>query len=281
MRIIELLDAHQGTFYKCKGCSICTEIKQLRKQLERDPADKFKYILDKGPDMRKSDIVFLLDNEVQRKVIWKALGITNAEFWELMRNFGLMKRGEPVMALDITVDEFIQLHHIDGKSFGEISEIKGFKKNALSNWKWLNKEEINNALKTSGLLTKAEKKPSGIKPTPRATDTKSAEYERLIKALRDDLTDSHNQCEEKDELIRQLKKAVEKYEHLNAACEDVENEIAGLQSDLEEAHHHELELKTKIAELEVELLECLNNNKPVSEYEKEIKALKELLRLYI
>lgn len=267
MRIINLLDEHKDTLSNCPGCSICSEIKQLRLQLERDPADKYKRILSLGPDMKKSDIAFLLENDVPTIVIWKALGLKQIEFWELMKSFGLTKRGKDYMAINITVNEFVQLHHVEGKTIGEISELKGLKKNALSNWKWLNKEKIQSAVQTSDFPVSTDIKPSKTKTTPKELDTKTEQYDQLIKALRNDLLDAHKQLDEKDELIRNLNLTIEKYQHIDAACDDVESEIASLHEELE----HERKRNNELSKLENLLIR----------YQKENKALKDLLKIYL
>lgn len=92
VRINDLIDMHKN-YSACAGCPLCEEIQSLRKSLDREPVERYKHILEKGRYMTKSDIAFLLENEVQRKVIMKALRMDSKIFFEMMRNFGLMKKG--------------------------------------------------------------------------------------------------------------------------------------------------------------------------------------------
>ncbi|MDP4163361.1 MAG: hypothetical protein Q8898_09685 [Bacillota bacterium] len=72
---------------------------------------------------------------------------------------------------------------------------------------------------------------------------KSAEYERLIAALRNDLNTAHQQLDEKDEKIRNL-------EHLHDACEDCENEISTLQQEKADMEKELLAVEKEKEELE-------------------------------
>jgi DNA repair exonuclease SbcCD ATPase subunit len=144
-------------------------------------------------------------------------------------------RKKPVAKLEMTVDEFIKLKHENKLPMAKIAELKGCSEANIYYWQNTRKVQIDNALgkKTTPLQTplKAvteDKKPHKCNCTK---EDKSAEYEQLIKALRDDLNSYHDQLEEKDELIRNLQSVVEKYDQVTAACEDVENETAELQNE--------------------------------------------------
>jgi hypothetical protein len=224
IRISDLLDQHAGSLSTCKGCTICTEIEQLRKHLDRDSADKFKHILQKGQDMTKSDLAFLLDCDVPMNTIRKAVRLPNEAFYQMMRNLGFKRRRNNEMALNITVDEFVQLHHIEGKKYNEIAQLKGIKPNALATWKWSNKANIEKSLQALNLPVPVERKPSESKPTQ---DNSTAEHEREIKQLK---TEIHNQSL----LIKSLQEQVQNLENIDAACEDIELELDGLREELEQ-----------------------------------------------
>jgi hypothetical protein len=221
LRILELLDQHGKTFEKCKGCAICTEIKQLRKQLERDPADKFKHILAKGPDMHVSEIKLMLENQVPQRKIMKAVGMHNQNFWDMLRDLGLLKRSRSEDMAKLSF-EMYQDYKAQGLPDKEVAAKVGMNPQYLSQLKkqWGVRPPLS---------VVNDEKPQQCNCTK---EDKSAEYERLIKALRDDLNSYHNQLEEKDELIRNLQNVVEKYEQVNAACEDVENETDELQQEV-------------------------------------------------
>jgi hypothetical protein len=245
IRINNLLDQHEEGIYQCKGCVICTEIKQLSQQLQRDSSLKFQHILDKRSDMTKSDIAFLLENDVHVKKIRDYAGISNQDFYNMMNNYGFSKKrlqtGRKDEMATITVEEFIQLHHVQGLKRNEICELKGIKPNALSNWKWNHKAEIENALLSNVQHVKEEVKPIEIKTTPIVIDTKIAEYERVIMGLKHEISALKATCVLNKEEFNKLMIEKEKLEHVNAACEDVENEIASLREEneryLKQQHH--------------------------------------------
>jgi hypothetical protein len=254
IRISDLLDQHEESLDKCKGCPICTEIKVLRKQLERDPAEKFQHILSKGQDMKKSDIVFLLENEVQKKVIWKALGISQSEFWALMKNFGLQNRkskGEEIMG-KLTL-ELYQDYKAQGKSDTVIARELGIKQPTLSYHKknWFGAESK---------PAKAEKKMIAPKDAP---EEKTAEYEQTMKTLQYRMECFKKELSERNDYILELQTKVEELESVHAACEDVESEIVVLQEELEKERQANKSLPN------------------VSQIVKENAVLKELLRLYL
>jgi predicted RNase H-like nuclease (RuvC/YqgF family) len=232
--------------------------------------------------MTKSDIAFLLENDVTVKKIRDYAGISNQDFSNMMNNYGFSKKrlqtGRKDEMATITVEEFIQLHHMQGLKRNEICELKGIKPNALSNWKWNHKAKIENALLSNAQPVTGEVKPIETKTTPIAIDTKTAEYERLIQALRNDLKEAHRQCDEKDEIIQKL-------ENVNAACEDVENETASLREEKNQIQWEYDKLKSKeyhtsyTVENQKKRIEDLG--KTLALYEKENKAMRALLQLWI
>jgi hypothetical protein len=282
LRIIDLLDLHKGTLDRCEGCEICEEINELSKHLDRDSEKRFDHILSKGLDMTKSDIAFLIENETPIRTIRAAIDLTTREFNDMMRNYGFSRNydsgGRKEMAQHITVEEFVQLHHIEGKSHTEIAQLKGMKKNGLSQWKWLNKTKIQESLQALNL---------GEITVEKSNVTKSEQVVKTIEnqPLNDELLKAKNEIED-------LKKQVHELEYLHAACDDVETELASLKDELEQerkakeeayqkAFDIELTLGLRISELEAQLSECSNNTMSVSKVVTENKAIKELLKLYL
>jgi hypothetical protein len=260
LKIIELLNKHEGTFDKCKGCPLCTEIKQLRKQLERDPVIKFKYILDKGLDMKRSDLVILLENLVPKKAILKALGITQQEFWEMIKNLGLTtKRRKPNMT-KLTA-EMYQDYKAQGKSDVWIAKEVGLKQPALSYYK----------KKWAETNTKPDSVEETHSPCKCSKDDKKSEYEAIINGLKERLEEDDLKIvmlrEEKNNLLKKL----EELECIHAACEDVENELASVRAELDQE---------RLANEGI-LPESENEHASITNLEKENKILKDLLRFYL
>jgi DNA repair exonuclease SbcCD ATPase subunit len=203
-------------------------------------------------------------------------------------------RKKPVAKLEMTVDEFIKLKHENKLPMAKIAELKGCSEANIYYWQNTRKSQIDKALgkvkllpQTAPKIVTDDKKPH---PCNCTKDDKSAEYERLIKALRDDLNKYHDQLEEKDEMIRNLQSVVEKYEQVNAACEDVENETAELQNEVsrlrEERNQFQEEagkLLEKNVQTDYQLENWKNRYKTLMEQnahmEKENRAFREALKL--
>jgi hypothetical protein len=265
IRINDLIDQHGESFAECTGCSLCDEIQELRKKLERYPAEKFKHILDKGPDMTKSDIALLLENEVKMEDIRKALGITQHYFWELMKNLGFKRRGNEMAKL--TFEEYQDLK-AQGLTDKEIAEKKDLHPAYVPQ---LKKKWFNGADKTAD----SEKEVKVIE-TPQ--EDRTAEYERIMAGLKAELQNKDKDIEQKNELIQSLRQKVQEYENLNAACEDVENELASLREEndklLKEKYHNDYVIENQKHKLK----ELAEENEKLAE---ENKALKILARRYL
>ena len=276
IRINNLIDQHGDNFEKCKGCPTCIEIKRLYKQIERAPVDKFKHILEKGQGMKKSDIVFLLDNEVKKSSIRKALGFTKVEFWDLLDNFGLLKkssRREKGMA-KLSLEEYLKYKE------------QGLTDNAIIEKVKLNKQYLYQLKKKWNIddiqPVTADRKPS---ETHNTKEDKTAEYERLIKELQGKLADANSDSATKDNLIKELEAKIEQHEHIDAACDDVEDEAATFKKERDNYldqlldTRHKLIEKDYIAENQKKRIEDLR--KTTILYAKENKALRELVSLWI
>lgn len=166
-----------------------------------------------------------------------------------------------------------------------IEEYKNFKDQGLSDKQIADKKGISPAY-----LSQLRKKWfSAPKEAPKAVETvaktnttkedKTAEYNQLISALRNDLKEAHDQMDEKDELLRKLQEKIEKYEHINAACEDVE-------SELDSVREENGILKKRVEELEsaplpvISPLQCDCEVK-VHHLQEENQAMRQLLKLWM
>lgn len=103
LRISKLLDSCKGcpsntskvrsvaeTEEICGRCDTYKELAQLRLYVDRSPAERCKHILDKGPDMTRSDVIVLIERGVAKKDIKHALEIERKDdYRELLENLGL------------------------------------------------------------------------------------------------------------------------------------------------------------------------------------------------
>lgn len=89
--INDLIDQHGDTFSRCKGCTTCSKISDLRKGMEQTPEQRYEHILAKGQDMTKNEIKLMLDNGVNRRRILKSLKISSTDFHEMLTNYGFTK----------------------------------------------------------------------------------------------------------------------------------------------------------------------------------------------
>lgn len=209
-KVADLLEEHGDTFGDCKGCKICKEIERLRPLIDPKPTESFKHILAKGEDMTRSDIVFLLENDVMKKDIQKALDMNNVRFFELLRNFGLVRdkkvKGNEEMAkrADITKEQYLSM---DSKlTDNEKAKALGVGFSTLAAYK-----------KNWGLTGKSKK----------------SEYEAVKKEVKAAIAADSAIEEKLKQRIVELEKEVALYkpfknkvEELEAAAEDLENEIS-------------------------------------------------------
>lgn len=91
-RINKLIEKHGATFYKCKGCDICTEIQQLKDEDESNAEKRYKAMLEKGRDLTKSEITKLLHKGIDKRTIQKALHMGGKQFDILLDNWGIDHR---------------------------------------------------------------------------------------------------------------------------------------------------------------------------------------------
>lgn len=125
-RINNLIDAHEGNYLKCKGCKQCKKIERLRSGLDREPAEKYADILAKGPNMTLSEIKRLVESEVQKKEIRKALEVNPEDFAEILKNLGLIrakkaKEPEEMKEMALTKEK-LEKHLAAGLSTKEIAD---------------------------------------------------------------------------------------------------------------------------------------------------------------
>ncbi|MDX8288854.1 zinc-finger domain-containing protein [Metabacillus indicus] len=209
-------DPNKREANECVKCPVRTNIRALGEQLGRAKGkSNIDLILSKGQDMTKSDIEFLLENEVSKKQIFKSLQMGSAEFYKLLEAWGFYQsktKGETDVEF---TKEAYQAVKNEGKTDKEIKAIFGIDQNKL----YKMKREWN-------LIT--HNKPSWSKSED--------EYKSLIGKLKDEL-------QGRDDLIGKLEATIQKYQEqpandeqikelnekvaqMESACADVEDELA-------------------------------------------------------
>lgn len=89
-KINDLIDAHED-YVNCKGCSYCEKIKALRQYMERSPIEKNAKTLIKRDQMTKTELLKLLNSEVQMKDIYNSWGMSEHKFRNLLALYGFKK----------------------------------------------------------------------------------------------------------------------------------------------------------------------------------------------
>ncbi|MFE8704115.1 hypothetical protein ACFYKX_26460 [Cytobacillus sp. FJAT-54145] len=254
--INDLIDEHGETFTTCKGCKICRKIHSLTE--ERTPEEKYKNILAKGQDMTKSEIDFLLENEVQKRSIQKALNMDSKAFYQMMEKWGFSKRRVGPVA-KLTKEEYQDLK-AQGITDKEIAKQKGIASAYVSQLKrkWFNSLEES---KTTEKITSKGKTPK---------KDKTAEFRDLINELSDKLNEANKDAVEKDKLVKKLEAKIQEFEGINSACEDVENELDSLRTEKDNYLNQLLDTRDQLVRKDYELE---NNKKSLESVNKVLKRL--------
>jgi predicted RNase H-like nuclease (RuvC/YqgF family) len=195
---------------------------------------------------------------------------------EIGENLGRKKQ----MAI-IALDDYLPLANLTAR---EAAEKLGVSPKDISNFRFRFKDQINARVGNKQPIT-AEKKHTETNNTPKKEDTAKAEYERLISALRNDLNTAHNQLEDKDELIRNLQGTIEKYQRVNCSCGDKQKEIDSLREEKNKLQDQCSKLLDKQYNDSYNLENMKNRVAFLADrcerWEKENKAMRELLRLWV
>jgi len=90
-----LIGRHNQTdtsFEKRTGCAICDKINRARHQLDQLQNQKIRKILQKGENMTKEELRYLLSKDVDRKVIARSLNISTQTLQKYLKRWQLSKR---------------------------------------------------------------------------------------------------------------------------------------------------------------------------------------------
>lgn len=301
----------------CGGCSVYTELRQLGAGLQQESHDRFRPILDKGQDMTKSDIAFLLENGVKGYQIQEALGLSKDVFWELMVNQGFskrkMKKGVEKVAVvegfKLSIEEYGELKKKGLKDF-KIAERLGIDKQQLANWKYLRKDQ----LVAAGLANtkKQTKKQARLNVVMAEQDTpsmaapkadKTSEYAQLINELSDALDAAKDDLKEKDKLIQGLEYKISRYENIESDYHSLVNKVGDFEdsykAEIQALHDASDDLEKELYQVKRERDSSIEKNyqtdyrlenvkhslekkiKQLDLLEKENAALRDLVKLWI
>lgn len=262
MELTGLMDEHGSTITTCKGCELCDRISKFRKILIPDPSKKYKHILDKGQDMTKSDIEYLLKKDVPKKHIYKALKMGSRTFFEMAEGWGIYKINrrevERVMGkFNLTQAEYND-HKAQGKSDEEIAKVIGVSTATLSyhKKKWGMTQEVKRRTPKL-ILEKSESIPSVHEDL----------VSDLSKKVRKSEAANESQTIEIELLKRTIDNLKKEIQDLHAAAEDTEKEVAASQEHIE----REQELMTDANVWKQQALQYKAENKRLSDDNQELR----------
>ena len=221
LQVAYLIDDHGDTLSECPGCDICKRIAKLKIQIDPDPSVKYKHILDKGRDMTKSDIEYLLKKDVPKKYIYTALKMSSKTFCEMAERWGIHKINrrevERVMRkFNLTQAEYND-HKAQGKSDDDIAKLAGVSNGTLGyhKKKWGATQEVK-------------------KRTPKLILAEGESSPSVHEDLVHDLSSKLRKAEKRNNLLEEkVAELEEQIKNLHVAAEDTEKEVAASQEYME------------------------------------------------
>jgi chromosome segregation ATPase len=194
---------------------------------------------------------------------------TYAEIHQLGNQLLAIKKERKPMAEKMVLDQdSYKVLKAQGKSDADISRQFGIKQTTLIYYK------------KKWAMTNVQPNTEEVKPSECncSKDDKTAEYERVINEQNKTIAEQIRNQEK-------LNKIIDDYENVNAACEDVENEIATLREEKEKLQGQYNSAITKqyhndyLIENQKKIIGDLN--KTLERYACENRAMRELLRQWI
>lgn len=293
----------------CGGCSVYAELREIGARLQDESSSRFKAVLNKGQEMTRADIALLLENDVQKKDIRKALQMGVESFDELMANFGFYKKNyrkgvdKVAMAesIKLSVDEYSEFKSQGLKDI-DIANKLGVNRQQMANWKHYRKDKLAAAGLAAPVreasVTVVDKETVQQAPISNKTD----EYAALIEELSDALVASKKSVSDRDILIGHLQEKIKNYESidsdfqqvakkageheayykdeigkLHAACEDVESELETVRKERDRLIQNKY-LNSYTIENQKKSLE--DKSKQLKKFSEENVALRKLVQLW-
>lgn len=189
------------------------------------------------------------------------------------------------LPLDLTVEEFVQLYYVDKKPLSEIAELKGITKESLYNFKYYRKDAIKQAADSMGLFEKDAISSRGKNLKKRNNNPPSEKVDWKAKCTELEIIINDQSLEIKGLLERceQLKTQLDEFsqlepivqtEHINAACEDIESELASVREENTRLIEGQYQSSYTIEDQNYKLEQFEKHN---SDLNRENLALKQLL----
>lgn len=236
-QINDLIDSHPGEYVKCKGCEICDRINELQ-SLEY----RYRHLLDKGTDLKPSEIKILIDKGIDKEIIRKKMKMSNQEFYKMLKNLKVekIKIGEEQrrMAKFALSRVEVELLKEEGKSKTEIAKIAGVKPATLSYYekKWKSEPETETEAYEKALkqlenkLKQANKQSNEYKTMTEKLQAKIDEYEEVVK-----LKDEQNLqlVKKNQQTVAKINELETQLTNLHSAAHDTEKEAAAAHEYIE------------------------------------------------
>lgn len=140
-----------------------------------------------------------------------------------LQEIGEQLEGKQMAKLIMSVDEFIQLKHIEKLSIMKIAEMKGVSDPTVHHWMKKHKAEIDKALNVLNSSPQAHSETKGVSESTRNVETNTLD----LLAFQMELESKDSRIEELEGLLAEAEKRIEQ---LTGCCDDLESEIEQLKN---------------------------------------------------
>ncbi|MGE7650515.1 hypothetical protein ACQKM1_22470 [Peribacillus frigoritolerans] len=246
--INDLIDQHEN-YTKCtdENCLKCAEIKKLIAPIKNDGAGKrIRKVLSKGKDMTTGDVRYLIESEVKKTDIRKAIGMNEMNFTQFLDDIGLKRKVEVGAEMKISKVEY-EASKAKGKTDGQIAKEVGVTGATINYYKrkWYPKsapqakpkvqekeyqdvkEKVASAVSLDANLEKA------LRLHIKELEQQAKEYPELINKVENLEEANIHLGNENNRLLLSDNKKTEEINQLKAAATDLEDEIGDLKDEVE------------------------------------------------
>ena len=260
------LSKNKGVSYTdCKGCSVCEEVTELRASIDRDPEERFKDILAKGPEMTTEEIKLLRRKGVQLRVLQNHSGFTKSELANLLKQLDQNKKiNEEMDDMALTKEQLLDYEKA-GVGPKEIAEKEGVSPGTVYTARSLHGLTKNKSPKKVEAAQNYEAAKNEV-VAALATDTS------LVAELRNKIARLEQQISNKDQRVEDLK---EEIKNMEAAAEDLEYEN---NANLKLIHNLKVDkenLMVQVAEWKEKAYSYAKDNDLMNSTNKHLKSMME------
>lgn len=151
-----------GSDYCSTKCDIGIQLMEMGKQLNliSGKQNVIKQLLAKGEGIKKADILKLLSLEVTNNQIRQAMNLSKDDYEESLIDLGVKerKRNMPRQSkINMTIEEFVQFRFIENLAFKTIANKYDVAESAITYWKKIHEEEIEEKKKELGIFQKTSR----------------------------------------------------------------------------------------------------------------------------